>query len=253
MTSGQVVSFFKLQMFVASIPCRGGSHFCRLSSSALYKSTSCSRRKSDVIRGVKDDAANSNAKRANLSASKKERIKIPYYGDSVGGKRYHISEFFDHPTAVEAILNAKAMAEFEPLGSSTYRCKLPTIHLLNFDVAPVMDLQVTASSEDCRVEMLSCKFEGSDTVERQNKNFSAYMTNYISWEQNDSESYMDVRVKLEIDLKIHTQPFVLLPVSAVEGPGNVVMQALLDRFVPLLVQQLLKDYESWVHQQRLDS
>ncbi|XP_051137352.1 uncharacterized protein LOC127255709 [Andrographis paniculata] len=112
-----------------------------------------------------------------------------------------------------------------------------------------MDLQVIPTSEDCTVEMLSCKFEGSEVVEQQNKYFSAFMRNRIKWECTEAEQFLDLDVKLNVVLEIYTMPFALLPVSAVEGPGNIVMQALLDQLVPLLVQQLLQDYEEWIQQQ----
>ncbi|KAL0372014.1 UNVERIFIED_CONTAM: hypothetical protein Scaly_0883000 [Sesamum calycinum] len=188
----------------------------------------------------------SNAKRANLSASKRERIKLPSYGDEI----YHISEFFSHPSGVEAILNTRALQSYQSLDSNLYRCILPQVRLLNFEVAPILDLQVTPTSEDCIVEMLSCKFEGSDLVERQNEHFSASMRNHIRWETIDAQPFLDVDVKLNLVLEIYTQPFALLPTSAVEVPGNIMMQALVDQLVPLLGQQLLQDYEEWVHQQR---
>ena len=37
------------------------------------------------------------------------------------------------------------------------RCTLPRLQLLNFEVAPELDLQVTPTSKDCLVKMLSCK------------------------------------------------------------------------------------------------
>lgn len=40
---------------------------------------------------------------------------------------------------------------------SLCRCKLPPIQLLNFEVAPVLDLEVSPASEWCTVELLSCK------------------------------------------------------------------------------------------------
>ncbi|PIN15332.1 hypothetical protein CDL12_12032 [Handroanthus impetiginosus] len=180
--------------------------------------------------------SDSDAKRANLSARKKERIKLPNYGDGVGGNPiYHISEFFSHPSGVEAILNTRALQTYESLDSNLYRCILPQIQLLNFKVAPVLDLQVTPTSEDCVVELLSCKFEGSEVVKRQNEHFSASMRNRIKWDTINAEPFLDVDVTLNVVLEIYTQPFSLLPVSAVEGPGNIVMQALMDQFVPLLL------------------
>ncbi|KAH6804486.1 DUF1997 family protein [Perilla frutescens var. frutescens] len=206
---------------------------------------------SDANRASKNvNFSNSNAKRANLSARKKERIKLPNYGEGVGGNGvYHISEFFCHPSGIEAILNTRALQSYHPLDSNLYRCVLPQIQLLSFRVAPVLDLQVTPTSEDCVVEMLSCKFEGSEAVERQNESFSASMRNHIKWDTVDAEHVLDVDVELNIILEIRTQPFTLLPISAVESPGNLVMQTLVDQLVPLLAQQLLQDYKKWIFQQ----
>lgn len=72
------------------------------------------------------------------------------------------------------------------------------------------------------------------------------MINHMTWNTNDSESFLEVEVKLKLSLEIYTRPFSLLPISAVERPGNLMMQALLDRLVPLLLQQLLQDYDRWV-------
>ncbi|XP_021715920.1 uncharacterized protein LOC110683810 isoform X3 [Chenopodium quinoa] len=163
---------------------------------------------------------------------------------------YHISQFLKHPTGVEAMLNVNALESYVLIDTNTYRCKLPPIQLLNFEVAPVLDLEVTPASECCIVELLSCKFEGSEIVENQNQYFSATMKNFISWNITGSESFLEVDVKLNITLEIYNRPFTLLPVSTIERPGNLVLQALLDRFVPLLLQQLLQDYDAWITQQR---
>ncbi|KAL7159743.1 hypothetical protein ABFS83_01G048200 [Erythranthe nasuta] len=201
----------------------------------------------------KEKLSESGAKRANLSAGKNERIKIPNRSDGVNGGSgsYSISEFFSHPSGIEALLNTRALQSYQSLDSNLYRCVLPQLQLLNFRVAPVLDLQVTPSSEDCLVEMLSCKFEGSEVVERQNEHFSASMKNHITWETIDTEQFLNVDVKLNLVLEIYTQPFALLPISAVEGPGNIMMQTLVDKLVPLLVQQLLQNYEEWILQQQI--
>ncbi|XP_028080343.1 uncharacterized protein LOC114281958 isoform X1 [Camellia sinensis] len=210
----------------------------------------CSRRKISFLIVNKAESSFSNVKRANLAARKKDRVKLPNYNDGGGGKRiYHISEFLSHPSGIEAILNTSALQSFQFLDANLYRCTLPRVQLLNFEVAPVLDLRVTPTDEDCTVEMLSCKFVGSEVLERQNEHFSASMRNRITWDPNDTEPFLDVDVKLNLTLEIYTQPFTMLPISAVEGPGNLMMQTLLDRLVPLLVQQLLQDYSKWVQQQ----
>ncbi|CAN4076469.1 unnamed protein product [Withania somnifera] len=198
---------------------------------------------------VKSNLSNADVKRANLSARKKERIELPKH-DGIGGdnKSLHISEFLSHKSGIEAMLNKRALQSFESIDSNMYRCTLPQVQLLNFEVAPVLILQVNPTSENCTVEMLSCKFEGSDLVEQQNDHFAASMVNHITWETVGSQPFLNVDVKLNISLEIYTLPFTMLPASAVESPGNIMMQALVDRLVPLLLQQLLQDYDNWVQQ-----
>lgn len=217
--------------------------------SFLLQQCSFSRKRIGVVEVIKSNLSDSDAKRANLSARKKERIKLPKH-DGIGGDNisFHISEFLSHKSGVEAMLNKRALQSFESIDSNMYRCTLPQVQLLNFEVAPVLILQVNPTSEDCTVEMLSCKFEGSDLVEQQNDHFSASMVNCITWETVGSQPFLNVDVKLNISLEIYTMPFTMLPTSAVESPGNLMMQALVDRLVPLLLQQLLQDYDNWVQQ-----
>ncbi|XP_042024249.1 uncharacterized protein LOC121771516 isoform X3 [Salvia splendens] len=124
-------------------------------------------RKRNGVKKVSVKLSTPNVKKANLFAARKERIKIPIYSDAENSN-YHISQFFRHPSGIEAILNLKALQSCQSLDSNLYRC----IKLLNFEVAPVIDLQVTSTAGECLVEMISCKFEGSDAVERQNERFS---------------------------------------------------------------------------------
>ncbi|KAG4144936.1 hypothetical protein ERO13_D05G068800v2 [Gossypium hirsutum] len=199
--------------------------------------------------------ASSNAKQANLFASRTQRVKLPVYDDTFrdkgdGGQPYHISQFLSHPSGIQAILNTRALENFELLDTNAYRCTLPKLALFNFEASPVLDLRVIPTKEDCIVELFSCKFKGSEVVERQNDHFSATMINHITWDTNMSEPFLEVDVKLNLCLEIYTRPFILLPTSAVEGPGNIMIQALLDRLVPLLLQQLVQDYSNWVQLQK---
>ncbi|KAG4954069.1 hypothetical protein JHK82_039680 [Glycine max] len=188
-------------------------------------------------------------KKANLFAAKKERIILPTYNDDLGGNKYHISEFLSQPSGIAAVLNTKAFQSFQSLDANTYRCELPKLQFLNFEAAPLLDLRVTSTDEDCLVEMLSCKFEGSEVVKEQNNHFSAFMRNHMTWGGAGAESFLEVDVNLNLTLEIYTQPFTMMPTSAVEGPGNIMMQALVDKLVPLLLQQTLQDYDEWVRKQ----
>ncbi|KAK8317957.1 hypothetical protein V6Z11_A13G141200 [Gossypium hirsutum] len=74
----------------------------------------------------------------------------------------------------------------------------------------------------------------------------AIMINHITWDTNMFEPFLEVDVKLNLRLEIYTRPFILLPTSAVEGPRNIKIQALLDRLIPLLLQQVVQDCSNWV-------
>ncbi|KAF8036708.1 hypothetical protein BT93_C2425 [Corymbia citriodora subsp. variegata] len=167
-----------------------------------------------IISMQRVEMSESAAKTANLSASRKQVLRLPNYD------QYPISQFLSHPSGVQAMLNTRALQSFQFLDADTYRCTLPKIQLLNFEATPVMDLRMTLTDTDCKVEMLSCKFKGSKIVERQNDHFSAFMTNHMRWDTNDSGNTVEVDVKLGVTLEIFARPFALLPLSAVEVPGN---------------------------------
>nr|KJB09911.1 hypothetical protein B456_001G174500 [Gossypium raimondii] len=89
-----------------------------------------------------------------------------------------------------------------------FRCTLPKLALFNFEASPVLDLRVIPTKEDCIIELFSCKFKGSDVVERQNDHFSATMINHITWDTNMSEPFLEVDVKLNLCLEnIHLYMF----------------------------------------------
>ncbi|PPD76430.1 hypothetical protein GOBAR_DD26647 [Gossypium barbadense] len=216
--------------------------------------------------------ASSNAKQADLFASRTQRVKLPVYDDTFkdkgdGGQPYHISQFLSHPSGIQAILNTRALENFELLDTNAYRCTLPKLALFNFEASPVLDLRVIPTKEDCIVELFSCKFKGSEVVERQNDHFSGKILKVVPdllsawlWVQTLETASMNRGRQHTLDLPlfiakilvhwIYTRPFILLPTSAVEGPGNIMIQALLDRLVPLLLQQLVQDYSNWVQLQK---
>lgn len=110
------------------------------------------RRRIERVGACKTNMSERKTKKANLRAAKRERILLPICDDG-----YRISEFLSHPFGIQAMLNTKTLQSFESLDANTYRCYLPKLQLLNFEAAPVMDLRVTPTEEDCTVEMLSCK------------------------------------------------------------------------------------------------
>lgn len=197
-----------------------------------------------VIGGSEPDS-----KVAKLTAKHRRRIRLPDYAES-GDESLRIGEFLRHPSGVKSMLNTKALQSFDLLEPNKYRCALPSIQFLKFEVVPVIDLLVISTNEDCTVELLSCKFEGSETLKEQNDRFSASMKNRITWEDYSAEPYMDFNVDLNVSLEVYTKPFTLLPISAVETPGNLILQGLLDKLVPLHANQLLEDYGIWVEEKQ---
>ncbi|XP_024930554.1 uncharacterized protein LOC107420795 isoform X2 [Ziziphus jujuba] len=236
-------------MMILSINLSGGGHGCASFPSSAT-STFKPRKKIQVIRVEKatNSVSDSKTKKANLSAARKERIKLPNYGDGFGDKTFHIREFLSQPSGIEAMLNTSALKSFQSIDANNYRkceecfpwiptltdprtflllcwismCTLQKVQFLNFEAAPVLDLRVTQTIENCTVEMLSCKFEGSEILEQQNNHFSAFMVNHMTWDRDDLESYLEVDVKLNLTLEIYTRPFTMMPASAVERPGNLI-------------------------------
>lgn len=211
----------------------------------------------DSAQSVSTVATTPARRQARLSARRRESIRLLDVLPDQGGaaRDGSIGEFLRHPAGVESLLNTRALQSFAPAESEsgpagTFRCTLHPMGFLGFQVAPVLDLRVNPTRDDCTVEMLSCRFEGSDSIEQQNELFSAVMRNHITWGDNgDQEPCLDIDVNLEVTLEVYTKPFSLLPLSAVEKPGNLLMQGLLDRLVPMLGEQLLRDYHSWIQQQ----
>ncbi|XP_034600324.1 uncharacterized protein [Setaria viridis] len=142
-------------------------------------------------------------RRARLSARRRERVRLP---DGVSGG--DVGEFLRHPDGVESLLNTGALESFAPAGSGpgTFTCALRRIGFLGFEIAPVLDLRVAPTSTDCTIEMLSCRFEGSESIELQNELFSAFMSNRITWSDNDKEPCLDIDVNLEVTLEVDARP-----------------------------------------------
>ncbi|CAL5013492.1 unnamed protein product [Urochloa decumbens] len=177
--------------------------------------------------GGEDDAEaaprRARGRRARLSARRRETVRLP---DGVSGG--DVGAFLRHPDGVESLLNTGALESFAPAGAGppgTFTCALRRIGFLGFEVAPVLDLRVAPTSTDCTIEMLSCRFEGSESLELQNELFTAFMSNRITWSDNSEEPCIDIDVNLEVTLEVYTKPFSMLPLSAVEKPGSLYVDA----------------------------
>lgn len=153
---------------------------------------------------------------------------------------------------MQSMLNTKALHRYEYVGDDVYRCYLPKVTLLRFEVAPIVDLFVAASDVNCRVEMRQCMFQGSKAVEDQNERFSASLKNHLTWHDTpEGDQVLNLETELCVSLEVYTIPFTMLPLSAVEVPGNAIMQAMLDRLIPLFLDYLFVDYKRWVDEDAL--
>ena len=105
-------------------------------------------------------ATTPSGRRARLSARRRESIRLLDVLPGQGG----IGEFLRHPAGVESLLNTRALQSFAPVEpesesgpAGAFRCTLHPMGFLGFQVAPVLDLRVTPTGDDCTVEMLSCR------------------------------------------------------------------------------------------------
>ena len=78
------------------------------------------RKKFEGIKVSKATDSETNTKRANLSVTRKEKIKLPSYSGREG-RTYHIREFLNHPSGIEAMINKNALKSFQSLDANTYR------------------------------------------------------------------------------------------------------------------------------------
>ncbi|KAG0564897.1 hypothetical protein KC19_8G148800 [Ceratodon purpureus] len=190
-------------------------------------------------------------RKANLRVKKQESVPLVTLTDP-SGMPQHLSTFLQQPAGTQSMLNTKALQRYEYVGDDVYRCYLPKVTLLNFEVAPIVDLFVAASDVDCRVEMRQCMFQGSQAVEDQNERFSASLKNHLTWHDTpEGGQVLNLETELSVFLEVYTVPFTMLPLSAVEVPGNAIMQAMLDRLIPLFLDYLFQDYKRWVDEDAL--
>ncbi|CAN0892348.1 hypothetical protein LINGRAHAP2_LOCUS17482 [Linum grandiflorum] len=157
------------------------------------------------------------SKKAHLSALRNKRLKLDH---PFGNYNDTMSEFLSLPQGVESALNVKSVQSFQVLDDSTYRLVLPEVRLLSFDACPVMDLRVTTTAQDFTVEMLSFKFQGAKAMERQNDHIKGLMVSRIMWHSKGSESFLELKMQLDLTMELVELPFSLLPPPAFLIPGN---------------------------------
>ncbi|XP_024401917.1 uncharacterized protein [Physcomitrium patens] len=190
-------------------------------------------------------------RKANLRVRKQESVPLVTLTDP-SGVSHHLSSFLQQPAGTQSMLNTRALMRYEYVGDDVYRCYLPKVTLLNFEVAPIVDLFVAASDVDCRVDMRQCSFTGSKAIQDQNERFSASLKNHLTWHDTpEGDQVLNLETELSVSLEVYTVPFTMLPLSAVEVPGNAIMQTMLDQLIPLFLDSLFSDYKRWVDEEAL--
>uniref|UniRef100_A0A7I4E580 Uncharacterized protein n=1 Tax=Physcomitrium patens TaxID=3218 RepID=A0A7I4E580_PHYPA len=94
-------------------------------------------------------------RKASLRVRKQESVPLVTLTDN-SGVSHHLSSFLQQPAGTQSMLNTRALMRYEYVGDDVYWCYLPKVTLLNFEVAPIIDLFVAASDVDCRVDMRQC-------------------------------------------------------------------------------------------------
>lgn len=212
-------------------------------------------------------------------ASQKKKTKFGYLRAS-GTAVYtpsrpvnNFGEFMLSKRGVNIALGLEGFSRTEVISSGVYRCYSEAKKFLSYQVAPVVDLGISlvhadpevvsrdgvgaaavaargaaqAATEEgrpnntCLIEMIQCRLEGSDAIIEQNKRFSAYCTNAVTWEGD----VLRADVFLEIRLELFQGPFALLPASAVEGPGSKFLQRIVDNALPEFLQDLEAEFHRW--------
>lgn len=92
-------------------------HFSSSSSSSIKLSL---HKPNGIV--VASSNSKSKAKQANLFASRTQRVELPVFDESSSGAQpYHISHFLSHTSGIQAILNTRALQNFQFLDTNAYR------------------------------------------------------------------------------------------------------------------------------------
>lgn len=123
--------------------------------------------------------------------------------------------------------------------------------LLKYEVQPTLELAVTVppaqgaateAERSCVIALRSSRLEGSAAVRAQSERFSATAQHVITWRGASLAS----AVELTVELELFGGALALVPRAAVERPGSLVLQRMVDRNLKPFLSQLEKDYHAWI-------
>jgi len=159
--------------------------------------------------------------------------------------------FLASEKGIHSLLNLEHIRAFDQLDKTRYRVYCGSFKLLSWYVEPVLDLEVILNNGSCILETRSCEIQGrSEKVREQNSRFKANYRYRIDWGEDYSSGkgstpFIQTGGDLQMQLQIYTFPFTKLPLSAVQGPGNKLMQALLRYLLPAFLDSFLEDFADW--------
>lgn len=125
--------------------------------------------------------------------------------------------------------------------------------LLKYEVQPTLELAVTVAPSDgaeaaaaaaerkCVIALRSSRLEGSAAIRAQSERFAARAEHVITW----SGATMASAVELTVSLELFGGAMALVPRAAVERPGSLVLQRMVDRNLLPFLSQLEADYRAW--------
>mmetsp|Transcript_21369 Transcript_21369/g.52343 ORF Transcript_21369/g.52343 Transcript_21369/m.52343 type:complete len:388 (+) Transcript_21369:224-1387(+) len=161
-------------------------------------------------------------------------------------------KFMSSAQGVNSLLNLEHIRAYDQLDEGRYRVYCGSFKLLSWYVEPVLDLEITLNEGSCILRTRSCEIQGqSQKVRDQNRRFKARYEYKLEWgSEGENTAYLQTSGDLEMMLQIYTFPFTTLPTSAVQIPGNKLMQALLRYLLPAFLDSLLVDFASWKESQQ---
>lgn len=68
-------------------------------------------------------------------------------------------------------------SKVERLSEDSFRVYVGAFKFFNFEVEPILTLQVQTTDAGCEISMLACKLRGSPLIEAQNDKFASRMAN----------------------------------------------------------------------------
>eukprot|EP00466_Bigelowiella_natans_P014467 jgi/Bigna1/67246/fgenesh1_pg.3_\ len=192
--------------------------------------------------------------------------------------------FLASEKGIHSLLNLEHIRAFDQLDKTRYRVYCGSFKLLSWYVEPVLDLEkrgrvrskaarkstehaernrehlsqnLTTKRDNSRnndgseyTDDFVCRSFGRKQVREQNSRFKANYRYRIDWGEDYSSGkgstpFIQTGGDLQMQLQIYTFPFTKLPLSAVQGPGNKLMQALLRYLLPAFLDSFLEDFADW--------